>query len=75
MAGDDIGLQSSCYYLRINLKSVHEKLLKNPNDQLREKYDAIKAECDLPTDKQTKGAQIRARVKWIEEGERTTRTF
>ena len=37
--------------------------MKNPNDQLHEKYDYIKAECDLLTDIQIKGAQIKARVK------------
>ena len=42
---------------------------------MREKYDAIKAECDLQTDIQTKGAQIRARVKWIEEGEKNNSYF
>lgn len=40
-----------------------------------EEIDRIKRQLDNELDKQAKGAAIRARVRWIEEGEKSTKYF
>ena len=45
------------------------------NKELEEKIRSTKAELELFQHYKTKGAQIRAGIKWIEEGERNTKFF
>ena len=45
------------------------------NEETQEKYLKVKQKIELQEAVRAKGAQVRARAKWIEEGERNTKYF
>jgi exonuclease III len=68
--------QSKMCQLKYRLETAEKELCDDPNneDKLRE-VTKTKFEYDLQALQYARGAQTRARVKWIEEGERNTKYF
>ena len=62
--------------LQGQLKELDEKITDNPKDERAQaSLLKIKHELEVIQIEKTRGAQIRARIKWIEEGEKNTRFF
>ena len=62
--------------LQIKLEELEKRLPANKDDQpLHAEVMRVKQELKLITIGKAKGAQIRSRIKWIEEGERNTALF
>ena len=62
--------------LQIKLEESEKRLPANKDDQpLHAEVMRVKQELKLITIGKAKGAQIRSRIKWIEEGERNTAFF
>ena len=64
--------------LRLKLKHLQSKLANSPSestDDLLHEMKDTKLALDLCALYEAKGAQTRARMKWIEEGERNTKYF
>ena len=55
------------------MEELEKRLSANKDDQpLHAEVLRVKQELELITIGKAKGAQIRSRIKWIEEGERNT---
>ena len=62
--------------LHLELKEIEKDLISKPFDKLKQaKYVQVKQKIEIEEIAKVKGAQTRARVKWIEEGERSTKYF
>ena len=62
--------------LQNELKQIEYQLINNPTDAyLSRRLIEIKQKIDIIQTNRTKGAQVRARIKWIEEGEKSTKFF
>lgn len=61
--------------IECKLKRLRENLLLNASDKLKEQYDKLESQFDKLTEMEAKGAQVRAKVQWIEKGENNTRFF
>ena len=62
--------------LQIKLEELEKRLSANKDDQpLHAEVLRVKQELELITIGKAKGAQIRSRIKWTEEGERNTACF
>ena len=62
--------------LKMNLQEIEQKLSKDPDDEtLLKSYHQIKQKIEVIHTCKTKGAQVRARLKWVEEGEKNTKFF
>ena len=62
--------------LNSEIKDTEKQLIIDPNNKdLEAKLFSLKQKLELIQLQQTKGAQTRARVKWIEEGEKNTKFF
>ena len=58
------------------MEELEKRLSANKDDQpLHAEVLRVKQELELITIGKAKGAQIRSRIKWIEEGERNTAFF
>ena len=58
------------------LNETEKQLATEPqNENLQQKSFQLKKELELYEIKHAKGAQVRSRVKWIEEGEKNTKYF
>lgn len=58
------------------LKLIEKEMINNPTDtEISQKHLSIKQKYELLKVHHAKGAQIRSRVKWIEEGEKNTKYF
>ena len=63
-------------FLQIKLEELVKRSSANKDDQpLHAEVLRVKQELELITTGKAKGAQIRSRIKWIEEGERNTAFF
>ena len=76
------GKQKACKkknkVLQINseIKDIEKKLIIDPsNEDLQRKIFTLKQKLELMHLEKARGAQTRARVKWIEEGEKNTKFF
>lgn len=68
--------QSVIKNLERDMDELDEKLGVNNNDiSLIEKRKNIKQQLDAKYTENARGAQIRARAKWVEEGERSSKYF
>ena len=57
--------------LEKELKLIESQLLNTPSDkELSQKHMAVKFKLELQTLHQAKGAQVRSKIKWIEDGEK-----
>ena len=65
------------YYMKIEkeLKQLYEMLHEDISDENIEKIDKLKQELDKWYTIKCKGAYIRSREKWLEEGEKCTKYF
>jgi len=61
--------------LQRKLEDTERELAKNHNEELVKEMVSIKKEFELVSEDKAKGAQTRARIKWIEEGEKNTKYF
>ncbi len=62
--------------IKSELECWERRLASLPDDLLlQSKCIALKKELELLTAKLAKGAQIRSRIKWVEEGERNSKYF
>lgn len=64
------------YYLEKELKETENKMILNPTDtELNAKHCYLKQKLELQKIHEAKGAQVRSKVKWIEDGEKNTKYF
>ena len=64
------------YIFERKVNELHKHLAKYPDDQSSlENYNYYKYQCEMISNNKTKGAQVRSRIKWIEEGEKNTSFF
>ena len=62
--------------LQIRLKNIEQNLIVNPKDEVAQKdMLKVKNQIEILTMEKARGAQIRSRIKWIEEGEKNTKYF
>ena len=62
--------------LEHKIDDISEKLVSNPkSEQLNKELMQAKQELELIHLNKAKGAQLRSRIKWIEEGEKNTKYF
>jgi exonuclease III len=62
--------------IQTNIKETEKRLVKDPNnEELNREYLLLKQKLELVQLHKAKGAQIRSRIKWIEEGEKNTKFF
>ena len=62
--------------LRSTLETIEKEFVINPkNRTIQEEKLKLPKKPELMEMKKTKGAQIRAGIKWIEEGEKTPNFF
>ena len=58
------------------IQNTEKQLVSDPdNNDLQSKVFNLKQKLDLQMIQKTKGAQIRSRIKWVEEGERNSKYF
>ena len=58
------------------VRDIEKQLITNPNNEnLQKQLISLKQKIEIIQVNKAKGAQTRARVKWIEEGEKNTRFF
>ena len=61
---------------KIDVAEAERRLLMNPEDHTaQENLMKAKQKMEILQIDKTRGAQVRARIKWIEEGERNTKYF
>ena len=59
-----------------NLKDIAKKIADDPNDiELQKQYATCKKSLETEQLAKTRGAIVRARVKWTEEGDKNTKYF
>ena len=59
-----------------NIDDFDQRIVKNPNDnELRDQRNILKKQYDTLSLEKAKGAQIRARLQWAENGEKNTSFF
>ena len=76
--GKRFSTQNKNDLIQCNIDAVEaeRKLLTNPEDQTaQENLIKAKQKMEILQVDKTRGAQVRARIKWIEEGERNTKYF
>ena len=61
--------------LEMQLESINTKISIEPTKENYEKYERIKSQLGIKQLEIIRGAQIRSRVKWIEEGEKNSSYF
>ena len=78
----EFGKKSACQkrneliVLNMKLKEIEKNISDNPqNEAALAEYYKLKQKMEVLHMYKTKGAQIRARLKWIEEGEKNTKFF
>ena len=68
--------QNEIKQLLSKIKDCEEELTKYPNNtEANKSLNHLKQKVEILQMNKAKGAQIRSRVKWIEEGERNTKYF
>ena len=68
--------QLDAHALETNLKNIAKKIADDPNDiELQKQYATCKKSLETEQLAKTRGAIVRARVKWTEEGEKNTKYF
>jgi exonuclease III len=68
--------QSRLCQLKVRLESAEKQLCADPtNEEVLKEVTQLQFTYDLQAVQGAKGAQTRARTKWIEEGERNTKYF
>ena len=68
--------KSKLTQLHETLNKLEENISRNPNDRkLIQQKDLIKKELDIHEQNVAKGAQIRSKIKFIEDGEKNTKYF
>ncbi len=75
----------SCYKAKVQretetnlsdrLKLLEERLSEDPSPDIEEEYSLIKSELDSILSCKTRGAILRSKAKWAEEGEKNTSYF
>ena len=69
-------IKNKSVMLQNELNTCESALAKNPNDiNFLQKRDHLNLQLDLIETEKTRSAQVRAKVKWIEEGEKNTKYF
>ena len=62
--------------LESDIEKITQKLIENPkSEQLNKQLLQTRQELELIHINRAKGAQVRSRIKWIEEGEKNTKYF
>lgn len=62
--------------LQLEMKKIEQQLIKDSqNEYLLSQYLKLKQKLEINNLEKARGAQIRARVKWIEQGEKNTKFF
>ena len=61
--------------LENNLYVLESKFQENPSEVLHNNIFEVKTELEQELEKKTKGALVRSRARWYEEGERSSKYF
>ena len=61
--------------LQNNLYDLESKFQENPSEVLHNNILEVKTELEQELEKKTKGAMVRSRARWYEEGERSSKYF
>ena len=62
--------------LQIRLNALEKKIIVNPNDEgVQKEILNVKNQLEILAMEKARGAQIRSRIKWIEDGEKNTKYF
>lgn len=61
--------------LKERLSKLEAQLAEEPNDNLQSEYNVVSSELDGILTHKARGAMLRSRAKWIEDGEKNTSYF
>ena len=62
--------------LQLQMQELEKQIISNPdNEELHTDILRVKQQLEAISLEKARGAQVRARIKWIEEGERNTKYF
>ena len=62
-------------FLEQKFEALHKEIDVNDDENLHKDYICVKKELEHIYQKECKGAAVRARVRWFEEGEKCTKYF